>query len=160
MPDIFKRLLITNGPIATIFIRVAVGSVFLSEGIQKFLYPAARGVGRFERMGYEAAELIAPFVGVFEILCGALILVGLFTRYAAIPIIIIMLTAIVTTKIPILLGEDFLGFKVRELSTYGFWSMAHESRTDFSMLMGALFLLVVGGGRGSADKVLFKDESV
>ena len=153
-----KKLLITNGPFATLFIRIAVGSVFLSEGIQKFLFPEARGVGRFERMGYEAAELIAPFVGVFEILCGALILVGLFTRYAAIPIIIIMITAIVTTKIPILLGEDFLGFKVRELSTYGFWSMAHESRTDFSMLMGALFLLVMGGGRGSADNALFKDD--
>ena len=153
-----KKLLITNGPFATLFIRIAVGSVFLSEGIQKFLFPEARGVGRFERMGYEAAELIAPFVGVFEILCGALILVVLFTRYAAIPIIIIMITAIVTTKIPILLGEDFLGFKVRELSTYGFWSMAHESRTDFSMLMGALFLLVMGGGRGSADNALFKDD--
>lgn len=153
-----KKLLITNGPFATLFIRIAVGSVFLSEGIQKFLFPEARGVGRFERMGYEAAELIAPFVGVFEILCGALILVGLFTRYAAIPIIIIMITAIVTTKIPILLGEDFLGFKVRELSTYGFWSMAHESRTDFSMLMGVLFLLVMGGGRGSADNALFKDD--
>ena len=155
MAEFLKRFLHTDAHPASTFIRVAVGSVFLSEGIQKFLFPAARGVGRFERMGYEAAEIIAPFVGFFEILCGALLLAGLVTRYAAAPIIIIMLTAIVTTKIPILYGEDMFGFKVRELSTYGFWSMAHESRTDFSMLMGACFLLVLGGGRWSLDYKLF-----
>ena len=144
-----------NAPAATIFIRIAVGCVFLSEGIQKFLLPDARGVGRFERMGYESAEMIAPFVGVFEILCGALVLVGLGTRLVAIPLIVIMLTAITTTKIPILFGQDMWGFNVRELSQYGFWSMAHESRTDFSMLMGSLFLLCVGGGRWSVDARLF-----
>lgn len=146
-----NRIIRPDGPAAAILIRLAVGSVFLSEGIQKFLFPDARGVGRFARMGYESAEWLAPLVGCFEILCGALLLVGLATRLAALPIIVIMLTAIVTTKIPILLGSDFLGFHVRELSQYGFWSMAHASRTDFSMLMGALFLLWVGPGPWSAD---------
>jgi len=148
---LFEKVRAADGPTAAILIRIAVGCVFLSEGIQKFLYPASRGAGRFERMGYESAELLAPFVGAFEVLCGALILTGLLTRLAAIPIIAIMLTAIVTTKIPILLGADFLGFKVRELSQYGFWSMAHESRTDFSMLLGAIFLLWAGAGRWSLD---------
>ena len=49
-----------------------------------------------------------------------------------------MLTAIATTKLPILLEE-------------GFWKMAHEARTDWSMLLGSIFLLIVGGGRWSLD---------
>jgi len=151
---ISQRILSTNGGPAVILIRLAVGSIFLSEGIQKFLFPDARGVGRFERMGYESAELIAPFVAASEMIFGLLLLIGLGTRLAAIPIMLIMITAIVTTKIPILFGEDMWGFKVRELSTYGFWSMAHEMRTDFSMLLGATFLLITGGGRWSLDRRL------
>jgi uncharacterized membrane protein YphA (DoxX/SURF4 family) len=148
---IIQRIASTNAPAATILIRLAVGAVFLSEGIQKFLYPDARGVGRFEKIGFDAAAMLAPFVGAFEIACGALVLIGLFTRAAALPLVAIMTTAIITTKLPIYLGEDILGFHVRELSRYGFWSMAHESRTDFAMLLGSLFLLWVGGGRWSVD---------
>jgi len=133
-----RRLLATNAPAVVIIIRLMVGAVFLSEGIQKFLFPADVGAGRFERIGIPSPELIAPFVGCFEIVCGALLLLGLFTRFAAVPLIIIMLTAIATTKIPILLDQ-------------GFWKMAHEARTDWSMLLGAMFLLVVGGGRWSLD---------
>src|ERR1041385_4860691 len=102
---------------AVILIRLAVGAVFLSEGIQKFLYPADLGVGRFVKIGIPAPQVMAPFVGVIEIVCGAMILVGLLTRLAAIPLIIDMLVAISTTKIPILLKS-------------GFWAMAHEARTD------------------------------
>lgn len=147
-------LLSTNAHPASILIRISVGAVFLSEGIQKFLYPATRGVGRFEKMGYDSAEMLAPMVGGFEMLCGALVLLGLLTRFAAVPLICIMLTAIVTTKLPILAGHDLWGFQVRELSTYGFWSMAHEMRTDFAMLLGSVFLLIVGGGRWSVDAKL------
>ncbi|MBX3176179.1 MAG: DoxX family protein [Candidatus Hydrogenedentes bacterium] len=146
----------SEAPAAAVLIRLSVGAVFLSEGLQKFMYPESLGAGRFERMGYESAAWIAPMVGGFEVLCGALLLAGLLTRLAAIPIVAIMLTAIATTKIPILLGRDFLGFKVRQLSEYGFWSMAHESRTDFAMLMGALFLLWVGAGPWSADARLLR----
>jgi len=70
-----------------------------------------------------------------------------------------MLTAIVTTKLPILLGQDLWGFHVRELSTHGFWSMAHEMRTDFAMLLGSLFLLVVGGGKWSMDALFVREEA-
>lgn len=149
-----QRLLKSDAPAAVILIRVAVGAVFLSEGIQKFLYPAARGVGRFEKIGFEAAEFLAPMVGAFETICGALVLLGLLTRFAALPLIGIMLTAIVTTKLPILAGQDLWGFHVRELSSYGVWSMAHEVRTDFAMLLGAVFLLITGGGRWSIDAVI------
>jgi len=137
-------------------IRLLVGWVFVSEGIQKFLYWEARGGGRFERIGIPMPETAAGIVAVLEIVCGALVLAGLLTRIAVLPLIGIMVTALVTTKIPILLGQDMWIFKVRSLSQYGFWSMAHESRTDASMLLGSIFLLLVGGGAYSCDAVLRK----
>lgn len=130
-------------PSTIILIRLMVGAVFLSEGIQKFLFPEAVGVGRFIKIGIPAPEILAPFVGVVEIVCGTCILLGLFTRFAAVPLIINMLVAIATTKIPILLQK-------------GFWSMAHESRTDFSMLLGSIFLLIVGAGRFALDEYLLR----
>ena len=154
MPELtLDRILKTDAPAATLLIRIAVGGIFLSEGIQKFLYPGDLGAGRFEKMGFAAAAWVAPFVGCFEIVCGALVLAGLATRLAALPLAIIMTVAIITTKIPILLGRDLGMFKVRTLDEYGFWSMAHEMRTDFAMLLGALFLLWVGGGLWSADRI-------
>jgi putative oxidoreductase len=138
-----RKTLATNAPAAVLLVRLIVGGVFLSEGIQKFLYPDALGVGRFIKIGIPAPEIMAPFVGVFEIACGVLLLLGLLTRLAAIPMIIDMLVAIWTTKIPILLKD-------------GFWSMAHEARTDYAMLLGSLFLLIVGGGVWSMDHFVEK----
>lgn len=125
-------------PRVTILIRVMVGAVFLSEGIQKFLYPATLGVGRFVNIGLPAPAFLSYFVAVFEVVCGALILIGWFTRLAAIPMIIDMVVAISSTKIPILMHT-------------GFWAMAHEARTDFSMLLGSVFLVLTGGGSWSVD---------
>jgi uncharacterized membrane protein YphA (DoxX/SURF4 family) len=68
-----------------------------------------------------------------------LILLGLFTRLAAVSLIVIMLTALATTKLPILRDK-------------GFWEAAHEARTDWSMLLGSLFLLIQGGGAWSLDR--------
>jgi len=148
----YRKIIHTDQSKATIIIRLMVGAVFLSEGIQKFLYPAMRGAGRFEGMGFPAPEFFGSFVGVFEILCGILLLTGLFTRGAAIAMLINMTVAIVVTKIPIAFGESFGPFVLRDLNTYGFWSMAHEMRTDFAMWLGSLFLLVKGGGRWSIDR--------
>ena len=128
-----------------------MGAVFLSEGIQKFLYPALRGAGRFERIGIPFPEFTGVLVGGFEIICGLLVLAGLLTRFSVIPLIVIMLTAIFTTKIPILLGQGFWGFSLRELEHYGFLSMMHESRNDLAMLVGSIFLLIKGGGYWSFD---------
>lgn len=150
----FERLLITTAPAATILVRFIVGPVFLSEGIQKFLYPDENGVGRFIKIGIPSPEMTAPFVGVVEIVCGMLLILGLLTRLAAIPLIINMLVAIVSTKIPILLGYEFLGFSLRKVSYYGFWVMAHEMRTDWAMLFGSIFLLIVGAGPLSLDAIL------
>ena len=141
----------SRAPAAAILIRLVVGGVFLSEGIQKFLFPDALGVGRFTKIGIPFPEGMAPFVGVFEIGCGALLLLGLLTRLAAIPMIVNMTVAILSTKIPILLGHGYWLFSTPKASQYGFWSMAHEARTDFSMILGATFLLIVGAGPISLD---------
>jgi len=124
---------------AIIFVRVAVGFVFASEGIQKFLFPDALGVGRFIKIGIPAPEVMAPFVGVVEIVFGLMILIGLFTRLASIPLIINISTAIATTKFPF-------------LAEHGFWAAAHESRVDLSMLLCLIFLLISGPGKWSLDR--------
>jgi putative oxidoreductase len=134
----FQKLLFTNAPAAVILIRLIVGGVFLSEGIQKFLMPEALGGGRFTKIGIPNPEIMASFVGDCEIVCGVLFTLGLLTRFAAVTMIINMLVAIWTTKVPILLQS-------------GFWSMAHEARTDWSMLLGSIFLLWVGAGAWSFD---------
>lgn len=152
-----QKILRTDNNRATILIRIMVGVIFLSEGIQKFLYPAVRGPGRFEGMGFPYADFFANFAGAFEILAGLLILLGLLTRAGALITFIIMTIAIIVTKIPIAFGQSFGPFVLRELNTYGFWGMAHEMRTDFAMWLGSLFLLIKGGGRWSLDRKLTKN---
>jgi len=131
----------SHAPRSTILIRLIVGGVFLTEGIQKFLLPGELGVGRFVKIGIPLPEVMAPFVGVVEIVGGTLLLVGLLTRLATIPLIVNMLVAIGTTKIPILFKD-------------GLWKAVHESRVDGSMLLGSIFLLIVGAGLWSLDSWL------
>ena len=133
-----QRLLHSDTTRSLVVIRLMVGAVFLSEGIQKFLFPDQRGVGRFMNIGLPMPEILGPFVGTFEIVCGSLVLLGLATRLAAIPLLIIMAVALITTKWPMLVEQ-------------GFWFMAHEARTDWSMFLGSLFLLIVGAGPWSVD---------
>ncbi len=128
----------SDAPAATLLIRLLVGWVFLSEGIQKFLFPEALGVGRFVKIGIPAPHFFAPFVGVVEIVCGSLLIMGLLTRLAAIPLLIDISVAIITTKIPM-------------LAKSGFWATVHEARTDYCMWLGSLFLLMVGAGSLSLD---------
>ena len=123
---------------AVLLIRILVGWVFLSEGIQKFLFPEALGVGRFVKIGIPLPQLMAPFVGVTEIICGALLLVGLFTRLACLPLLIDICVALYSTKIVTFMKN-------------GFWGTLHEARTDVSMLLGLIFLLLVGGGALALD---------
>lgn len=123
---------------AALLLRLMVGWVFLSEGIQKFLFPAALGVGRFAKIGIPWPSISAPFVGAVEVICGMLLIIGLLTRLAAIPLLIDISVAIATTKIPMLLHQ-------------GFWPAMHESRTDFCMLLGLIAILCIGPGRLSCD---------
>ena len=154
-----RKVIATSAPRSVILIRLIVGPVFLSEGIQKFLFPNDLGVGRFIKIGIPAPQIMAPFVGVVEIICGTLIIIGLLTRLAAVPLIIDISVAIISTKIPILLGHGFWRFTLSKLPTYGFWSMAHEARVDYAMLLGSIFLLIVGAGAWSIDAWLSSRDS-
>ena len=117
-----------------IIVRLIVGLIFLSEGIQKFLFPELLGTGRFLKIGFTKPEFWAYFTGTFEIICSIFILIGLYTRFMSIPLLIIMVTAFVTTKWPILIEK-------------GFWPFAHEYRTDFAMTLLLIYLLIDVGGR-------------
>jgi uncharacterized membrane protein YphA (DoxX/SURF4 family) len=128
--------------IPALIARLTVGLVFLSEGIQKFLYPDVVGAGRFSKIGFSNPEFWASFTAMFEITCGIFVLLGFLTRFASLPLLIIMITAFVSTKLPILNNE-------------GFWKMAHEYRTDFAMTMLLIFLLYYGGGKYSLDSKFF-----
>lgn len=125
---------------AVILIRILVGWVFISEGIQKFLFPQTLGVGRFAKIGIPLPQFAAPAVGFVEIFCGALLIVGLFTRWAAIPLLAVIGVAIAKTKIPELFTPG-----------QGVWYMLHDARADFSMALGLIFLLIVGAGGISID---------
>ena len=146
-----KKIMSTSAPAPVLLVRLMVGLVFFEEGIQKFLFPDLMGAGRFTRIGIPHPEVMGPIVGVVEIVGGALIVMGWVTRLAAFALLINISVAILSTKIPILLGHDYLGFHVATVSRYGFWGMASDARTDFSMLLGLLFLLIVGAGRWSVD---------
>jgi uncharacterized membrane protein YphA (DoxX/SURF4 family) len=119
-----------TGRRGTIFIRLAVGLVFFTQGILKYT-DLHMGVERFTRIGFPHPGFVAHFVGLFEIVCGLLVLIGKFTRSAAVPLLIIICTAILTTKIPELTRAG-----------QGFWFMVSDARTDFAMLMCLLYLLV------------------
>lgn len=141
-----RRIVAPTASAPVILVRLLVGAVFLSEGIQKFLFPDALGVGRFAKIGIPDPALIAPFVGVVEIVCGLLVIAGLATRLAAAPLVIDMVVAITTTKVPILIRS-------------GFWAAAHEARTDYCMILGSLFLLIAGSGPVSVDRWLLRTRS-
>jgi uncharacterized membrane protein YphA (DoxX/SURF4 family) len=138
MSNLLRLVCDGRGSGANALVRVLVGAVFLSEGIQKFLYPEVLGIGRFAKIGIPVPHVSAPFVGVVEIAGGVLLLVGLVTRLATVMLLIDISVAIATTKIPMLVSK-------------GFWAAAHEARTDWSMSVGLLFLLVAGAGSCSLD---------
>ncbi|RTY87629.1 DoxX family protein [Flavobacterium sp. RSP15] len=140
-----EKIINTDNSKTTIIIRLIVGVVFLSEGIQKFLFPAIRGAGRFEKIGLPSPDLLGSFVGAFEIICGFLLLIGLCSRLASIPLLIVMLVAFTTTKSDVYLEK-------------GFWELLHGSRTDWAMLLGSFYLLIKGSGFWSVDKALMKNE--
>ena len=133
------RMMVSNAPNASILIRLAVGMIFFTQGILKYTDPNW-GVLRFTKIGFPFPDFTAHFVGTFEIVCGLLVVIGLLTRLASVPLLIINLTAIATTKIPELFRPE-----------QGFWFMVSDGRTDFAMFTGIVFLLIVGAGAWSLD---------
>jgi putative oxidoreductase len=126
----------TNYP--GLIIRLIVGLIFLSEGIQKFLYPELLGSGRFEKLGIRPSVFWSDFTASFEICCAVLVILGWLTRLAVIPLVLIMIVAFEATKLP-------------ELINTGFWALAHDGRTDFAMTMLLIFLFINGSGKYSVD---------
>jgi putative oxidoreductase len=155
--SLWKKINAPTGAGANVLVRFVVGLVFLNEGILKFLYPAAQAAGRFAKIGISHPDFFGPFVATVETVCGAMLILGLLTRPAAIALFIDISVAILSTKIPVLLGHGLLGFSLMKLDHYGFLSMVHEARTDFSMWFGLLFLLVAGPGRCSMDAVIHRN---
>ncbi len=149
------RLLSTRTGGSLLLVRLLVGLVvFVPEGVQKLLFPEILGAGRFAHIGIPYPNVMGPFVGWVEIVCGALLIMGLLTRVASVPLISVMVVAILSTKIPILLGHDFWIFHVSKLPRYGTWSALHEARLDLAMLLALLYLLIEGAGTWSLDAVL------
>jgi putative oxidoreductase len=141
-----SKIFFTDQDKATILIRFIVGYVFLMEGIQKFVYSDKLGVGRFTKIGIPIPEIMAPTVGCFEIICGLCFLIGLMVRVSAIPSLVIMVTAISTTKLAVLMQNGLLTF-------------SHEARNDLLMIFCILFLLIKGAGAFSIDHRLARLES-
>jgi len=140
----FKAIILNNvNDNGVILVRLIVGLIFLTEGIQKYLFPELLGTGRFLKIGFSDPAFWAYFAGTFEIICGTLVLFGLLTRLVSIPLFIIMMTAFVTTKWPILINK-------------GFWAMSHEYRTDFAMTLLLIYLFIYGSGKWSVDSIFFK----
>jgi uncharacterized membrane protein YphA (DoxX/SURF4 family) len=127
------------GPASLVLIRLAAGVIFLTQGILKFIDPNL-GVVRFARIGFPHPYFTAHFVGTFEIVCGFLVLLGLWTRAAAVPLLMVISTAIATTKVPELFR-----------ASQGFWYMVSDARTDFAMFCSLVFLILMGGGAWSLD---------
>jgi len=130
-----------------ILIRVIVGVVFLTEGILKFVYPGELGAGRFAHIGLPFPHVLAPCVGAVEIAAGGALILGVYAGDAALLLLVVILTAIVTTKVPILLGHPLGRFAPARLDHYGVLSFIHEARTDLSMLFGLVAILLDGGMR-------------
>ena len=141
-----KQFTATRASGAVVLIRLYVGLIFAGEGVLKFVRADALGPGRFDKAGIPAGTFFAYLDGVFEIGCGVLILAGLFTRLATLPMIFDMLGALVITKVPLLWGHAPLYPKEA-----GFWDFFHEGRLEVAMLCGSVFLLVVGSGGLSLD---------
>ena len=142
----------SDAPTATIILRLMAGSVFLWEGVLKFVY-ANQGVGRFTKLGFPFPEATATFDGVIEIVGGLLLITGFLTRLISIPFIIEMLVAMLSTKISLYLGTSPLPLPP-VLPQIGFWAVLHEIRSEYAQLLTTIFLLIAGPGRWSVDALL------
>lgn len=135
---ILTKILQTSDDSKLVFVRIITGVVFVSEGIQKYLIVSLLGPSYFQNIGFINPMFWSYFTGTFEIVCGLLVISGLFTRLAAIPLLTIMITAFFTAKLPVLMDKGFLSF-------------AQVYRIDYALTILIVMLLIYGGGRWSAD---------
>ncbi len=132
-----------------ILIRIIVAVVFITEGILKLLYPSEYGAGRFAHIGIMYPQFTGPLVGIVEMVAGAAVLANFYAGDAAIFLLVVIVSAIVTTKIPILLGHPLGPFAPpRNGTRFGILGFLHESRTDLAMLFSLLAVAIDSGVRG------------
>jgi putative oxidoreductase len=136
------QILSTDNDYKLFFIRLIVGLIFVSEGIQKYLIMSVYGPEFFKETGFGNPMFWTYLTGAFEISCGILILSGFLTRLVSIPLLTIMVVAFLTTKLPI-------------LTVSGFWTFAHEYRVDFSLTVLIVLLIIYGGGKWSFDSKIW-----
>jgi putative oxidoreductase len=146
-----------DAPRATLLVRLMAGGVFFSEGILKFVY-TNQGVGRFTKLGIPFPDITATFIGGLEIVGGLLLMAGLLTRFIAIPFVIEMIVAILTTKIGLYLGTSPLPMPPA-LPKVGFWAVMHETRSDYAQILCCAFLFFTGPGPWSLDALLRRRSS-
>ena len=147
----------TDGPASTLLLRLMAGGVFLWEGVMKFVF-VSQGVGRFTKLGMPFPHFTADFVGCLEIVGGLLLLSGFMTRLIAIPFIIEMIVAILSTKIPMYLGTSPLPLPPSPPQV-GMWAVLHEVRSEYAQLLTSAFLLINGPGKWSLDALLQRNRS-
>ena len=146
-----------DGPASTLLLRLMMGGVFLWEGVMKFVF-VSLGVGRFTKLGMPFPHFTADFVGCLEIVGGLLLLSGLMTRLIAIPFIIEMIVAILSTKISMYLGTSPLPLPPSPPQV-GMWAVLHEVRSEYAQLLTSAFLLINGPGKWSLDALLQRNKS-
>src|SRR5215469_11767478 len=141
-----------DGPESTVLLRVMAGGVFFWEGILKFVY-VNQGVGRFSKLGMPFPIFTADFVGGLEIVGGLLLMTGLLTRWIAIPFVIEMIVAMLSTKISLYLGTSPLPLPPAPPKV-GAWAVLHEIRSEYAQMLVVLYLLINGPGKWSLDALL------
>jgi len=148
----------TTGPKSILLLRLMAGGVFFWEGILKFVY-VNQGVGRFTKLGMPYPHFTAGFVGWLEIVGGLMLLSGLMTRLIAIPFVVEMIVAILSTKVSLYFGTSPLPLPPA-LPQVGAWAVLHEIRSDYAQIMTVAFLLVSGPGPWSLDALLHRDQNL
>lgn len=141
-----------DGPPATLLLRLMAGSVFFWEGLIKFVY-VNQGVGRFTKLGLPMPDVLAPAIAYLEIGGGLLLLFGLLTRWIAVPFVIEMIVAILSTKIGVYLGTSPLPLPPAPPKV-GLWAVLHEIRADWAQILTCAYLLWAGPGPWSLDALL------
>jgi uncharacterized membrane protein YphA (DoxX/SURF4 family) len=140
-----------------ILVRVVVGVVFVLEGTLKFLLPNELGVGMFASVGIPFPHLVAPAVGAVEITGGLAIVLNIYAGDAALALLVVIMSALVTTKIPILLGRQFGPFPLLKLPHYGLLSFLHQARTELCMIFGTLAVLIDTGLQLGRSRQWYQD---
>ncbi len=126
----FLRWLFHNSAFGLTFLRIVLGSMFVYAGYAKS-YHSGYFIYYFSQKGFPVPYLVGPFISYFELIGGALLLLGLFTRYLG---LIFMLEFMIATAV-IALAEGVI-----------------MARFEFMMLTTCFVIATQGAGRFAIDR--------